>query len=533
MNNSYDTLKLLDELVGIPSKTGTSAEVQVESLIYEKLKGIPKLLKDNTFGLEKIDRDPYNRSIVWGLLKGKGKKTIVLLSHHDVVDTIAYGNLQELAYKPKQLKEAMKTHNFADDVMQDLQSEDWMFGRGTADMKGGLSVQLKLIEKYSKINDFSGNLLLLSVPDEENMSLGMLSSVKLLNDLSEKYQLDYTLVINSEPHERTNEKFKMYDSSVGKTMAVVYVQGKKAHIGSIFEGLNPLTILSRIITHTELNSSFSDKSLGETSTPPSWSFGRDFKKNYDASIPETAGGYLSFLTFNSSPKIILDSLRNICIKSFEETVSHLQTEFKIIFPENKEVPDYKPNIKFYEDLYRDAMVKDSEQTKMVLAQCFEEIKLQLNDRTITIPDSNFIIIERLMKIVDYNKPTIVIALSPPYYPHVTSWSIESFTEIADMMRHSFPEDKVDISHYFRGLSDLSYFGLQNENEIVPYISSNMPLWKDDFYTIPFEGMKTLSIPTLIIGPWGKDLHQNTERVYIPDLVETVPAYIEKLFSNIF
>ena len=45
-------------------------------------------------------------------------------------------------------------------------------------------------------------------------------------------------------------------------------------------------------------------------------------------------------------------------------------------------------------------------------------------------------------------------------------------------------------------------------------------------------MKTLSMPSLIIGPWGKDLHKKTERVYIPDLVENVPSYIEELITNL-
>lgn len=532
MNQYNDTLKLLNELVSIPSDTGTYAEAQVEALIFDKLKGIPKLCKDNTLGLENIENDSHNRSIVWGLLKGKGKKTIVLLNHHDVVDTNDYGNLQHLAYIPSQLKEAMKTQKLSNEVMQDLQSEDWMFGRGTADMKGGLALQLKLLEKHSKNNDLNGNLLFISVPDEENLSLGMRYSTKLLQNLSKTYQLDYILLINSEPHERANGKFTVYDSSVGKTMAIVYVQGQKAHIGKIFEGLNPLTMLARVMIHTELNSEFSDKALGETSTPPSWSFLRDFKKNYDASIPEAAGGYLSFLTLDSTPKKILNNLKDVCYKSFEESVIHLQMEYKKVFPNNEEIPTYKPNIKFYEELQNDAMDIDSEQTKTVLSQCFAEIREQLNSGTVSIPESNFIIIERLLEIVAYNTPTIVIALSPPYYPHVTSCINDSYAEILKVMREEFSEKEVEFSHYFMGISDLSYVGLQNESEIVPYVSKNMPLWKDELYTIPFEDMKTLLMPSLIIGPWGKDLHKKTERVYIPDLVENVPYYIEKLITNL-
>jgi arginine utilization protein RocB len=530
MIQSNDTLKLLTELVSIPSDTNTTTEVQVESLILEKLKDIPKLCQDNTYGLDKIENDAHKRSVVWGLVKGKGKKTFILLNHHDVVDTQDYGNLQNVAYMPIQLKEELKKQNLSNDVMKDLQNDDWMFGRGTSDMKGGLVLQLKILEKFSKDNDFCGNLLFISVPDEENLSLGMRHSAKLLDTLSKTYDLDYLLLINSEPHERINEKFTVYDSSVGKTMAIVYVQGQKSHIGKIFEGVNPLNMLSRIMIHTELNSEFSDKALGETSMPPSWSFARDFKKNYDASIPEAAGGYLSFLTLNSTPKKILNSLKDVCYKSYEETVAHLQTEYKKVFPNSTEMPEYKPNIKFYEELYYDAISKDSEQTNTVLTKCFAETKELLNLGEISIPESNFIIIDCLLKIVAYNTPTIVIALSPPYYPHITSYNNPNYEKILDVMKNTFTD--VEFCHYFMGISDLSYIGLQNENEIIPYVSKNMPLWKDEFYTIPFEDMKALSIPTLIIGPWGKDLHKKTERVYVPDLVENVPKYIEQLITNL-
>jgi len=39
-------------------------------------------------------------------------------------------------------------------------------------------------------------------------------------------------------------------------------------------------------------------------------------------------------------------------------------------------------------------------------------------------------------------------------------------------------------------------------------------------------MRALSIPVINIGPWGKDLHKFTERVYEPDLYERTPALVE-------
>ena len=76
-----------------------------------------------------------------------------------------------------------------------------------------------------------------------------------------------------------------------------------------------------------------------------------------------------------------------------------------------------------------------------------------------------------------------------------------------------------------GLTDLSYAALQNGEGIVPVIGPNMPLWQKT-YDLPFAGMEALSVPVINIGPWGKDLHKFTERVFETDLVERTPALLE-------
>ena len=80
-------------------------------------------------------------------------------------------------------------------------------------------------------------------------------------------------------------------------------------------------------------------------------------------------------------------------------------------------------------------------------------------------------------------------------------------------------------NYMMGITDLSYAALQNSDDIVPSIGPNMPLWQKT-YDIPFAGMEALSVPVINIGPWGKDLHKFTERVYKPDLCERTPVLLE-------
>ena len=527
-----NNLELLIDLVGIPSDTGSELERDIEEYLAKYLSSIPHLKEKGTFGSSAIPGDAHKRAVVWGLVKGAGGETVILYNHHDAVDTHDFGVLQKHAYDPYTVKKELKNLDHNPEVCADLASEDWLFGRGSCDMKAGAAIELNILHKYSERKDFKGNLLFISVPDEENISAGMCHAAKLLVELRDTHQLEYKLLLNTEPHERVDGNYTIYDGSVGKALVTVYVQGQKTHIGKIFQGLNPLLILSRIASNTEINSELSDADLGVVSPPPTWSFMRDFKEVYDASTPKAAGGYFSLLTLNSSPKKMLNKLQSICKRSFDDAIEHLQREYTALYPGAINKLDYQPQVMLYEELLATARLKDNTLTDKALNVCFATIKAGLENSTMTFPEGNFLIIKSLLEIAALNDPVVVIALSPPFYPAISSQKEQDHQEtISKIMQCDLPF-RITKEAYFLGISDLSYVGLQNEQDIVPFVETNMPLWRKDFYTIPFEEMAQLSIPSVIIGPWGKDLHKLTERVYIPDLIENTPLFIEKVIDTV-
>lgn len=526
-NTIYQTL---EQLIQIQSDTNSILEKDIEDYLVKSISQIPYFNQHPTFGIEMIDNDDLERGVVWGLVKGNGPDTIVLLNHHDAVDIDVYGNLKSSAFDPEALRKGLKTLTLDEETTQDLEDDHWMFGRGTADMKAGIAIHLHILKKFSDQLNPSGNILFISVPDEEYLSQGMRHCSGFLNQMKDKHDLNYKLLINSEPHERSQDKFTIYDSSVGKCMASIFVQGIKSHIGKIYDGLNPMLLLSNIVQSTELNPIFSDQALGDCSPPPSWSFVRDFKGSYDASIPEAAGGYLSFLTLTSTPKDILDSLRELCQTSMDAMVEHKIKTYETIYNKPYDKILHKPQVKFYEELLKDAININKEASEKALADVKDYIKNEIRGNRLTIPESNFKIIKVLLDIVSYQEPTAVIALSPPYYPQITATL--DHKEMLDKIHHVFRHEDIDYEHYFMGISDLSYTGLQDADKIMPYVAPNMPLWDRDFYTIDFMSLKELSIPSIILGPWGKDLHKMTERVYIPDLVEKTHLLIGKLIDEI-
>ncbi|MDK2917790.1 MAG: hypothetical protein PWQ37_523 [Candidatus Petromonas sp.] len=534
---SKEIEKTFKDFVAVKSNTGTELEKDAEKYLLDWLKEV-EYFKNNpeNFGAYLLEEDPLKRSVVWGLLKGKGKKTVILINHHDVVDSFDYGTLQEYAYDPDALAEKMKSVDITEEVKQDLESGKWYFGRGTSDMKAGAAIQLVLLKEYSKMEDFNGNLLVLSVPDEEFLSHGMRGSTGLLQELKDKFDLEYTICIDSEPHQREDENIGvLYEGSVGKIMPVIYVRGKKTHLGDIFQGLNPVALLSEIVARTDANPYFSDVVGDEVSPPPSWSFCRDNKECYDASIPESAGGYFSILTLTRTPKDILEQMEKVCNDAFDTVIERMNknyAEFRKKGNKSEERLPWVANVKTFSAVYEEAVKTSGDKFIKDFDATVDKLKEEIVEGKINIPESTFVLIEKTLEYTHDKKPIVIIAFSPPFYPHVSNIDFKGLPEtilnlseeINRFTNENWNERYVKVN-YFMGISDLSYVALNDSDEVIPYVGPNMPHW-ERMYSVPFEKMKELSIPIINIGPWGKDLHKFTERVYKTDLLERTPKILK-------
>ena len=532
MNSStsdFGTMKILEDLVSIQSDTNSKLEIDVEKKILSYISSIEYFKENKTFGLEKIPQDHFERSIVWGLYKkNDNKETIIFLNHHDVVDDKDYGNLKSISRDNYKLKQAFSNLDFSKSIKEDLNSEDWFFGRGSADMKAGIAIQLNLLNELTKKSN--KNILFISVPDEETLSTGMRQCSKFLKNLKIKHNLKYSLVINSEPHTRENFKNPtIYKGSVGKTMIAIFIKGKKCHIGEAFQGFNPALILSNIIVNTELNMNLSDSKNGECSPPPTWSFARDFKPCYDASIPDSAGGYLSFLTLSKTPKEILLSMKKICEEAFQNSINHYEKNF-LIYNGHNVKNKYNVNVKLYEEFIKDLKNIHGNKIDEILTDSYKTVLKKIRDDEISVPESNFEILDSLCSYSSSEDPMVIIAISPPYYPHISSKNKEVFLKLNNL--NSIFSETIEEKEFFMGISDLSYVDIEEFEDTAPYIKNNMPLWKEGLYTVPFNEMKELSIPVINIGPWGKDIHKLTERVFVPDITITTPKLIKELIHII-
>lgn len=87
-------------------------------------------------------------------------------------------------------------------------------------------------------------------------------------------------------------------------------------------------------------------------------------------------------------------------------------------------------------------------------------------------------------------------------------------------------------HYFGGISDLSYVGLQQPLASLRVLTANMPMWNQG-YTLPIEALAEFNVPVLNVGPVGRDAHQWTERLNVPFAFETVKDWLVYTLEMVF
>ncbi len=513
-NLDQKIFEILKDYCRIPSITGTSRENLVPDFFKQCLDHLPYFLENpDHLGTWEIEKDHLNRQVCWAIIRGGSDKTCVLIHHSDVVVTDNYGRFKDLALDPDRLEAAFTAdpRMLDPEAQKDLLSGQWLFGRGTADMKGGGAIQLALFDVYARMTSEERKdlptLVLLAVPDEENLSAGMRSGVGLLCHLKERFGLDYNLMINCEPHQRRNpEKGLISQGSIGKLNLFVYVRGVMAHAGKVLEGINPTGLMAAIATETDLSEAFVDSAGNESSIPPTWIFLRDLKSQYDVSFPEASYGMFNVLNFHTEPGDVLAKMMEICQRALVQYIAKVngkRAEVSSKTGQDWPSSSWQPRVVPFGEL-RAA-------TSSPLAPMPVEEELGFRTREFFPED-----------------PLIVVGLCPPYYPGVTNPEPERLREkVSAFVREHFGQE-YDNQAYYTGISDLSYAMSAGD---AKQLSAAMIHMAAEDYHIPFEQIEQVSMNCINIGPWGKDFHKPSERVLKEDLLRRTPMLVDHIIRT--
>lgn len=538
--------KLAVELTNQLSIVDTIGELDSVQKVYDTFlqmdyyKENPKHLRTVYLGNDRLGR----KSVI-AILKGKkgnNKKTVLLIGHTDTVGISDYENLKEYANKPYELTEKFKEISsiLSEEARRDLESGEYLFGRGLFDMKTGVAIMISLIEEISKdIENFEGNLVFSAVCDEEGNSGGMLSVIPELIKIQEKEGFEYMALLDTDymtsEYEGDENKY-IYIGTVGKLMPSFYIVGKETHVGESFKGIDPNQIAASITNKINLNIDFCDVADGEVSPPPITLKQRDLKREYSVQIAKTATLFFNYATHCSTPDQVLVKMKNSALEAFQLTIESLNTQYerfcKLTRRKFKRLP-WEARVLTYEELYN--KVK-SEMGNKLDENIYKFTDEMLKDETIDQRDFSLKLVEEVHRLWSDREPVVIVYYTPPYYPHIyvegmapkEKALIEAVVDAVNTTKSGY---KIVYKKFFPYISDLSYGAAPKDPKIIKVLKNNMPGFGTK-YDLPLEDMQKLNLPVINIGPFGKDAHKFTERIEKKYSFEVTPMLVYKTIMNL-
>ncbi len=512
------------ELASIRGVVGTREENNVAEKVYETFNEMDYFKKHpkNVRYVNVID-DPLERKSVMAMIKGEkgnSKKTIVLVGHIDTVGISDYGLLKDYATKPLELVKKLKEVSIPEDALKDLESGEYLFGRGVFDMKCGVSTLMTIMEYISDdIENFEGNIVFAAVCDEEGNSGGMLSVVPELTKLEKEEGFEYQALLDTDysapRYEGDNTRY-IYVGTVGKLMPSFYIVGSEAHAGDPFRGLDPNHISSAITMEMDFNTKYCDEAEGEVTVPPISLRQQDLKTEYSVQTARNSHLYFNFGTHSSTPDEMMDRVVEGANLAFQNVVDDLNVEYKKYCESNKfpyEKLPWETRVVTYEELYK----KVKEEKGKELDDRIDKLEKELlaND---DIDERMFAlrVVEEVHNMWSDKNPVVVVFYSPPYYPHIyvegKSPLEEKLLNVAkQVIEETDSNYDIEMKKFYPYISDLSYAAAPKEEDAVDSLKNNMPGFGTK-YNLPIEDMQQLNLPVVNIGPFGKDAHQFTERL---------------------
>ncbi len=527
------------ELVGIPSVTGTASEALCADAITAMLARIdyfaahPQHLRKYP-----VPGAPEGRTNVLGLIKGTGRRTVVLAGHFDVVTVENYFALAALAYQPEALSDAMietlEASGEAPHVLDDLRSGAFLPGRGLLDMKSGLAAALLALEDFAARPERVGNLVFLAVPDEENQSAGMRAAGPQLRALSEEHDLDLALLINLDAlqDEGVGEAGQVVGlGCVGKHLVTALVVGREAHACYPFTGVNAAYLAAALVAEIEAHPALAERVGGQPLAPPAVLVARDLKQAYDVTTPERCWCAWNVLVYERSARDVIETFRTITAEVAEAALQRLARradETSLAFPFERDAVQ----VTTYLELHQAACVAGG---AAYLAERDVLARQLADDLTTRMPDKARQLTELACDRAGLKGPAIVIGFGSLSYPPVPSLSRCGHASLEQVVRDSV--ERVSVRHgtsvaFVEALPiicDMSFACVPNPDD-QRHATQNNPLWGE---ILSWDTGGAVEIPSINIGPWGRDYHHRFERANVryafdilPDLVlETADAVL--------
>lgn len=536
LNCLEEVKEITKELVKVPSIVKSNGESNCAKKIYEFYDNLLYFNKNNEYLLlQKTENDEIKRHNVLALVrgtKGNSNKTIILMGHLDTVGVDDFGTIKEYAFDPDKLPELLKELNLGEEIDKDIDSLEYMFGRGALDMKAGVAGHMYLIKYFSEHpEELNGNIIALAECDEEDNSHGIISALKIFKEWKEKYNLEYIAAINADystPYHEKDENRYVYFGTIGKLLPSFYVTGKETHVGQAFGGLDPNLLVAELTRLIELNPELCDESQGEVTVPPMSLKQSDFKEGYTVQTALAAYSYYNFFTHSMSPKDVMVKVKEKAIDAFENVIKYTNECYKKYCDMGGHIYTklpWKTRVYTWEEFYKELACVNGNKFE----EYINNFSKELNEKypSMDLRDFSVKVINEAWKWTKDKSPAMIIYYSSTFSARIEVTGktemekqlLESVKESIDFIQN-YSDKPIVTKMFYPYISDSSFMKISDDIEELKALEKNMPAWGNK-YIHPIKEVLEINVPVVNIGTFGKDGHKITERVHMKYTFENV------------
>lgn len=538
--NSFEEVKrLTQEMVAIPSiNKEPKGETAVAKYIYDYYMGLdyfkeyPERVK-----MFQTKNDFVERHSTYAYVKGtKGDsgRTVILIGHLDTVGVDDFGTIREYAFKCEELPEKLKeTFKLSDEVLEDIESGEYMFGRGALDMKSGVAGHMYLIKYFSEHpEELDGNIIAIAECDEEDNSKGIITALDELVELKKKEGFKYIACINADystNYSPGDENRYIYYGSIGKLLPCFVAFGKEAHVGQAFSALDPNLLIAEITKKMSLNTDLCDIAQGEVAIPPVSLKQMDTKGPYTVQTALTAFSYYNFFTHGWDPAQVLAKSREVAVEAFDEVVDYLQGQYEK-FCRLSNVPyvplPWKTRVYTWKEFYDYLAGIHGQQFEKAIKEFTE--KLHQDDPELDLRLFGLRVAEEAWKWCEDKSPAVILFFGSVFSARIEMTGktdkeaalLNCVEAAVDKIRPE-AQRQIKTRMFYPYISDSSFMAVCDDTLAVQALKDNMPQYGVK-YTHDIDKIMEINVPVVNIGTFGRGGHMLTERVDMRQTFQNVP-----------
>lgn len=525
---------LAETLVTWPSIGGTQGEADFAPRLRDLL-GKISYFRDNPDDLILTNShgDPMTQNLV-AIVRGEGARAMVLAGHYDTVSIESFHDLAPLACQPDALHVALLKDMTGralspqeSRAKADLESGDFLCGRGMLDMKSGLAAGIAVLEAFANQPHRNGNLILVVTPDEERESRGMRALRRDLPRLTRGLHVvgAVNMDVTSDQGDGAQGR-AVYEGTIGKLLPFAYVIGQPAHAAYPFEGISAALIGAEILRAIEGNPALADMQ-GDIAPPPICLEARDTRSAYEVTTPERFWLSFNWLYQSGDAQTRLHQFRTQIDAALARATAYFaQNARGFDALSGKTSPQMAPARTLTLAELRARALSDPAKAQSFAAF---EASLQI-DNPLTLSQR---LTDWLVTAADLRGPSVVIGFAGLHYPpsrldpsrpddaRLRRAIDQTMAEYADD-----PTKCLTLRPYFQGISDMSFLGQPARNGDA-VVAQNTPAAR----LVDQPAPDALSFPSVNIGPWGREFHQKLERVHAPYAFEVLPRILRSVVQR--